>query len=85
MIKRKRGRPFKENKIKKPVVGGQVEQAELDAINELQRRTGRSQSYLVRLAMVRLLNDDLIGGVDWERGIPEIGSNGIVKVVSNES
>lgn len=68
MTKRGRGRPRKENKIKKPIVSGQLEQEELAAVEVIQTARGRSQSYVVRLAITRLLADEAAGVIDWTKG-----------------
>lgn len=49
----------------KPVVAGQLEFDENTRVEKLLTRLSRSQSYIVRMAVVRLLRDDDRGHVDW--------------------
>lgn len=69
---RRPGRPRKRGSgRKKPIVSGQLEFAEMQAVEALQNARARNQSYLVRLAIVRLLADAHAGRIDWAEPIPD--------------
>lgn len=57
----------KKNKLSKPVAGGQISPAERAALVSLSIKRGRSISYLVRLAIVRLLLQD--EEIDWSENV----------------
>jgi hypothetical protein len=57
---------------KKPIVSGMVDFNEAAALEQIQAVRDRNQSYVIRLAVARLIIDDRAGLVDWAGGIPDI-------------
>jgi predicted DNA-binding protein len=58
----------KEKREKAPTpytAGGQVLKDELEALNEIAKKTGRSRSDVVRRAIKRLIVDDAKKRIDW--------------------
>lgn len=66
------GKPAeKKTKDPKPVAATQLEVAESAELRTVAERTGRTPSYLVRLAVVRMLRDARRDEVDFGKAIEE--------------
>lgn len=59
------GRPRKHNTADRPYVGADVSGDIANAVEELSRTRHRSKSFILSVALARLIKDDEAGRIDW--------------------